>query len=663
MRVVVATSADDPLAGEFWNAYHRAGGPPLSAVVVLEGRSRTPAWRRAAEGLLLFGLRAGGRAWAMGRRTRGLIRQDPEMIFGDVGAFHRVPSLNRGDGLAVLQRLAPDLLVSAGSPEVFKPHVLRLAAVGAVNVHNGRLPAYRGLFGTFWEALNEEEWGYACIHVMHPEVDTGPVLARAPVRLAGQALWDVLVAKKRLGGTLLAWLVQYAKEHGRLPSPCPYDADLAPGYYSWPSLRDIGRLWLKRRFCKFQQATLGREPAGAWPVPDRPRVRLAHLTTVDLSLRFLLRDQLRAFAEAGYDVVAMSAPGPWVADLEADGVRHVAIPSLHRRWAPMADLVAFISLVRALGQCRPTIVHTHTPKARILGRLAARAAGVPIVVNTYHGLYGVEGGRLRRRLFLLLERAAARWSDFEFSQSLEDLQTLRSARVADPDRSAFLGNGVNLRQFDPDRLDRGGIRQRLGIGQQQVVVGTVGRLVWEKGYREFFAMAEALKRLEPGVVTLVVGPHEPGKRDAVPLAIVQDLERRGLVRFLGMRTDMADLYAAMDVFVLASYREGFPRAAVEAAAMGLPLVLTDIRGCREVATDGRNGFLVPVRDPARLVEAVRRLVQDQALRVRFGQESRRRALAEFDERRVIATTFDVYRRLLEEKQGLSAPALQQSGVR
>jgi glycosyltransferase involved in cell wall biosynthesis len=274
---------------------------------------------------------------------------------------------------------------------------------------------------------------------------------------------------------------------------------------------------------------------------------------------------------------------------------------------------------------------------------------VPIVVNTFHGLYGVEGGRLRRRLFLWLERVAARWSDYEFSQSFEDLATLRAARVVDPERSAFLGNGVNLSQFDPDRVDRREVRARLGIEQQVIVVGTVGRLVWEKGYREFFAMAQTLSRCEPRVVVLAVGPHEPGKRDAIPQDVVRDLERRRIVRFLGMQTDMPPVYAAMDVFVLASYREGFPRAAVEAAAMGLPLVLTDIRGCREVVQEGNNGYLVPVRDARRLTEAVQRLLRDRDLRLRLGQASRRRALAEFDERRVIATTLDVYRRLLQER--------------
>ncbi|MGH2404325.1 MAG: glycosyltransferase family 4 protein, partial [bacterium] len=379
-------------------------------------------------------------------------------------------------------------------------------------------------------------------------------------------------------------------------------------------------------------------------------VRLAHVTTIDLSLRFLLRDQLRAFREHGFETIGISAPGPWVADLAHDGVAHVAVPGLQRRWNPAADVRALIGLVRALRRLRPVIVHTHTPKARVLGGIAARLARVPIVVNTFHGLYGMDGSPLRRSLFAFIERVAARCSHFKFSQSREDLAALRRLGIVTSEASAYLGNGVDLQMFDPNRVDRDAARARLSIAPDAMVVGTVGRLVWEKGYAEFFQMAEALKRSDPGVEVLTIGPQEPGKEDGVPARIIEDLRHRGVVRFLGMRVDMPELYAAMDVFVLPSYREGFPRSAVEAAAMGRPIVATDIRGCREVVEDGRNGFLIPPRNAGRLLEGVRRLVADPDLRARFGRESRRRALAEFDERRVIASTLEVYQRLLQERK-------------
>lgn len=381
-------------------------------------------------------------------------------------------------------------------------------------------------------------------------------------------------------------------------------------------------------------------------------VRLAHVTTVDLSLRFLLRNQLLAFSRAGYHVVSISAPGPWVTDLVTDGIMHVGVPSLQRRWAPAADLVSMIRLTRIFRYLRPDIVHTHTPKAGVLGRIAARLAKVPFVVNTAHGLYGNDGPAARRHLFLLLERVAARCSDFEFCQSSEDLKTLRRLGIVAPERSAHLGNGVDLSAFDPDRLNRSAARDALGIAPDSLVVGTVGRLVWEKGYREFFALAEQLRSTHDRVEALAVGPLEAAKRDGVPAHIIDDLSRRGTVRFLGMRTDMPAIYRAMDIFVLPSYREGFPRSAIEAAAMGLPLVLTDIRGCREIVSDGINGFLVPPKSVDALSERVDRLIADADLRTRFGMESRRRALSEFDEARVIKDTLVVYRRLLETRHGL-----------
>ncbi len=376
------------------------------------------------------------------------------------------------------------------------------------------------------------------------------------------------------------------------------------------------------------------------------RATLVHLTTADLSLRFLLRDQLRRFREEGYEVIAMSAPGPWVADLQRDGVPHVAIPALRRRWAPLADARALAQLTTALRRIRPLIVHTHTPKAGVLGRLAARLAGVPVVVNTVHGSYTPDG-RVGRRFFLSLERLAARFSDFELFQSREDLETLRRLRVVRPERSGYLGNGVDLREFDPQRVDRERARAALGVPRDAAVIGTVGRLVWEKGYREFFALAQALAG-DPRVVVVAVGPREEGKEDGIPEAVLAELEGRGVVRFLGLRTDMPQHYAAMDIFVLPSYREGFPRSAIEAAAMGLPLILSDIRGCREVVAEGRNGFLVPPRDEAALLARVRQLLADPPARRALGEESRRRALREFDEEQVVRRTLDVYDRLLRE---------------
>ncbi len=376
--------------------------------------------------------------------------------------------------------------------------------------------------------------------------------------------------------------------------------------------------------------------------------RLVHVTTTDMSLDWLLGRQLEAFADAGFEVVGVSAPGPHVDALRARGVDHVAVPSLTRSLDPRRDLRAGSDLVAVLRELAPDIVHTHNPKPGVLGRPAARRAGVPVVVNTVHGLYAQPDDPLARRCVVYgLERLAARFSDAELLQNEEDLPVLRRLGVP-PERLVVLGNGIDLGRFDPRRVDRArraALRAAWGVEPDGVVVGVVGRLVWEKGYREVFEMA---RNLDPRAVVVVVGPVEPDKRGAVDPRSLEAARARG-VRLLGHRRDMVDLYGAFDVFVLASYREGYPRAAMEASAMGLPVVATDVRGCRQVVVDGRTGHLVAPRDAGALTAAVSRLVDDPGWRRRLGAAARERALSTFDESRVIATTLEVYERLLRRR--------------
>jgi glycosyltransferase involved in cell wall biosynthesis/ribosomal protein S18 acetylase RimI-like enzyme len=385
-------------------------------------------------------------------------------------------------------------------------------------------------------------------------------------------------------------------------------------------------------------------------------IRVAHITTVDMSLRYLLLAQLRALRDAGYDVTAISAPGPWSADLASEGIRHLPWRSVTRAWDPAADARAFAELLGLFRRERFDIVHTHNPKPGLLGRLAARAVGVPCVVNTVHGLYATPEDAARRRLPVLgLERLGAAASDLELYQSGEDLAWARRIGVVPPSRSLLLGNGIDLARFDAERdADgrRAAMRRELGIPEEAVVVATVGRLVVEKGYRELFAAAGEVRRTRPDVRFVVVGDIDRDKADAIGDDEIE--HARGDVIFAGWREDVSEVLAAADVFVLPSWREGMPRSAIEAAAMGRPLVLTDVRGCREVARDGVDGRLVPVRDPERLAAAIGALVDDGALRARMGAAARERALELFDERRVVTKVLEEYRGLLARK-GLAAP--------
>jgi glycosyltransferase involved in cell wall biosynthesis len=382
---------------------------------------------------------------------------------------------------------------------------------------------------------------------------------------------------------------------------------------------------------------------------SRDRLVVAHLTTVDLSLRFLLWPQLLAVVESGSEAYGISSAGPWVVELEEAGVRHVELRSSTRGVSLLSDIRASIEFWREIRKLPVTVLHTHNPKPGIYGRILGRLAGVPVVVNTLHGFYATETDRLLKRLVVYgLEMLAARFSDAELHQNVEDLELARRLHIVRRSRSRLLGNGIDLARFDPAGVDlatRNRLRAELGATDNQVVVGTVGRLVAEKGFPELF---EAVEQLGDDYVVAIIGPVDPDKPDALPADMIERAERAG-VRFLGMRKDMEDLYSAMDLFILPSHREGFPRAAMEAAAMGLPVVATDIRGCRQVVRHGINGLLIPVRDPTAIREAIQALGEDPATRAAMSRASRDIAIDEFDEKKVVAIVIDTYCEALAAK--------------
>lgn len=378
------------------------------------------------------------------------------------------------------------------------------------------------------------------------------------------------------------------------------------------------------------------------------RVKVAHVATVDMSMRYLLLNQMLDIQGDGYEVVGVSSPGPEVSHVEAAGVRHVAVP-LTRRPVPWDDLVALWKLYRVMRRERFDIVHTHTPKAGLLGQYAAALAGVPVRVHTIHGLYFPGHMKPNRRwLYVLLEWLTMLPSHLNLSQNAEDVPVAVAEKICPADRIRLLGNGIDLSQFDPSAQTperRASTRASLGLEPGQKVVGMVARFVVEKGYLEMLEAARLIHRRMPDVRFVFVGSVQPGKKDAMRPEVLDEMGLAGVAQFLGHRRDVADLYAVMDVLALPSHREGFPRAPMEAAAMGVPAVATDIRGCRQAVADGVTGRLVPVRDAGALAGALLDLLGDDAGRAALGRAAREKALAEFDERLVFARVKEAYAEL------------------
>ncbi len=385
--------------------------------------------------------------------------------------------------------------------------------------------------------------------------------------------------------------------------------------------------------------------------------KIAVAANVPESFRLLLRAQLDHARASGFEVHCVAGPGAYLHTLAQDGFRVHEVP-LTRLVRPQDDVRALVALVRLFRRERFALVHTHTPKTALLGQLAARIAGVPHVVNTIHGLLGHDDVPLARRLLLAaIDRATCMLSTGVLSQSKEDTERAKARRLCPRATLRHLGQGIDLERFDPERVlaatGRDAIRTRLGLPPRGLVIAIVARFAREKGYPEFVAMARRLAETRSDVHFLVVGTSLR-ERDAVHMDPAA-LGLAGRMTVLIDRDDMPEIYAAADLVVLPTYREGFPRSLVEASAMGIPVVSTQIRGCREAVAHGLTGLLVPPGDVAALVGAVESLLDDPAKRTRMGDVARRRARVEFDELRVCERVLDLYYDLLAAAEPARAP--------
>jgi glycosyltransferase involved in cell wall biosynthesis len=384
------------------------------------------------------------------------------------------------------------------------------------------------------------------------------------------------------------------------------------------------------------------------------RPRILEVTALDATVHALLMPLLHRLSAAGYDVhvaCSQSEGGP-----DDNDIGFPLHPILFRRkFFSFLHIVSFVQLLRLLRRERFDVVHVHTPIASVIGRLAARVACVPHVVYTAHGFYFHDRmPRRRRRAIIWLERVLARsCTDLVLSQSREDVETaLRERIVRQRDDIVWIGNGIDIDCFRAERdLST---REEFGFSAEHFVVGFVGRIVREKGLDELITAMAAVRERVPSARLLVIGAPLDGDRDVRTRLhlneLVEQLDLQGVVCFAGPRQDVPLLLRGMDLFVLPSHREGMPRSILEAMATGLPVVATDIRGCREEVIHGINGLLVPIGDPAGLASAVVEILTDEAKRFAMGKESRTRAEQLFREEDALQRQIDALETLLKPKR-------------
>lgn len=378
-------------------------------------------------------------------------------------------------------------------------------------------------------------------------------------------------------------------------------------------------------------------------------VRVAHVVPTDRIAWLLLRVGLSRLQEAGFEVTVLCGDTGYGERLVEAGLRVVHLP-FARELAPWTDARCLAALRAHLRQGRFAIAHSHNPKGTLLGPIAARLARVPVVVHTVHGfLFNEDTTGFKRLLAVAAERWGAAWCHQLLFQSSEDHAFAVAHRFKPPARLHLVGNGIDERRFDPSRYLDGRARMRaaLGYGERDLVVGMVGRLVREKGFLEYAAMAGRLARRDPRLRFLVVGIAEPEQSDAVdPRRLFAEAGIADRCTVLEQRSDMPELYLSMDLAVLPSHREGIPRALLEAAAMGVPIAATAIRGCREVIVDGQTGVLFGLRDVDSFTQTVWSLLQDEDRRGRLGAAGQRHVLENYTETRVADRLIACYRRFV-----------------
>ena len=364
-----------------------------------------------------------------------------------------------------------------------------------------------------------------------------------------------------------------------------------------------------------------------------PKPRLAHVTTVPITLGFF-RGQIGFLKRSGFDVCAVTSPDEASAHFAAEQDIPVYDVLMNRAISPLSDMIALWRLWRLFLRLRPDIVHSHTPKAGLLGTLAARVAGVKVVFLSIFGLVQMNRTGFAKTLLDWTTRLSCSLANRVWCDSFSMRDHLIAEGLCLPSKVFVVGKGSvcgvdAVRAFSPENppVARAQVRQQLNIPPGSRVLGFTGRIVRDKGMHELAEAWRTLREHYTDLYLVLVGAFEA--KDPLSPEDARLFRDDPRIRLTGHTSDVVSYYAVMDVYVMPSYREGFGLTNIEAAAMGLPVVATLIPGCIDSVQDGTTGTLVPSHHVSALTEAIRTYLDDVELRQRHGQAGRARVLRDF----------------------------------
>jgi len=354
-----------------------------------------------------------------------------------------------------------------------------------------------------------------------------------------------------------------------------------------------------------------------------------------------------------YRIEVLSGPqtgpeGSLIEEVRARGVPLTILPTLLRQVSPLNDARALLALIRLMRRERYTIVHTHSSKAGILGRIAAKLAGVPIIIHTVHGWsFHEHMVPAVRWTYILLERCTARFTDALIVVAQPDIEKGLRAGIGKPEQYHLIRSAIPLDEFDPAGVDRDAARHALGLPLDAPVLGNVGRFSAQKNPLDWVRVAGKVARQLPDCHFLLVGDG-PLRAEVEAALVAEGIAERTVLT--GLRRDVPQLLATMDSFLLTSLWEGLPRVIPQAMAMRVPVVANRADGTAEAITHGETGFLCA---PGNLDEAAAYCVQlltQPDLRAAMGARGREFALQEFDVRQMVTQIDRLYQELLARKR-------------
>ncbi len=351
-------------------------------------------------------------------------------------------------------------------------------------------------------------------------------------------------------------------------------------------------------------------------------------------IKYILLSHLKFLKSMGYDVYAVCSRGKWIEDIKREGIK-VKIIEITRNLNPFADLHSLIRIYLYFRKEKFHIIHTHTLKAEFLGQIASRLAKVPVSAHTFHGFdFDEDAPLLKRKLFLLIDRIALRYSDVVFSITKKFKEIAAKEKICNPGLIKYVGNGVDVVRFNPERFSEDFIlnkKKEFGIDSNKKVIGIVARLTKEKGYLDLFQAFSQVILKFPDAILLVVSPIDSGNKDMIPADVVERYGIKNNVLFLGERTDVDEIYSVMDLFVLPAHHEGLGVAILEASAMQKPVVAGRAGGCLEAVDDGKTGILVQIKNPQKLAESIIYVLENPEIAEKMGKAGREKIVNEFSE--------------------------------